>query len=210
MKKGFFVTFEGCEGVGKSTQINFLKDYLESTNQQAYFTREPGGVEISENIREVILNPKYTNMTDKTEMLLYASARAQLMAEDIIPKLDNGETVFCDRFIDSSYAYQGYARGLGIENVKKVNEYVVEGYMPDLTIFIDLSPDKSFRRKNKNVVLDDRLEQESLDFHMRVYKGYKEAEKLSNGRVVSIVPCEEKQDTFNKILKVLRDRNIIK
>ena len=210
MKKGFFVTFEGCEGVGKSTQINFLKDYLESTNQQAYFTREPGGVEISENIREVILNPKYTNMTDKTEMLLYASARAQLMAEDIIPKLDNGETVFCDRFIDSSYAYQGYARGLGIENVKKVNEYVVEGYMPDLTIFIDLSPDKSFRRKNKNVVLDDRLEQESLDFHMRVYKGYKEAEKLSNGRVVSIVPCEEKQDTFNKILKVLKDRNIIK
>ena len=210
MKKGFFVTFEGCEGVGKSTHINLLKEYLENTNQPAYFTREPGGVEISEKIREVILNPNYTNMTDKTEMLLYASARAQLMAEDIIPRLDNGETVFCDRFIDSSYAYQGYARGLGIENVKKVNEYVVEGYMPDLTIFIDLSPDKSFRRKNKNVVLDDRLEQESLDFHMRVYKGYKEAEKLSNGRVVSIVPCEEKQDTFNKILKVLKDRNIIK
>ena len=210
MKKGYFVTFEGCEGVGKSTQINYLKDYLIKTGQQAYFTREPGGVEISENIREVILNPKYTNMTDKTEMLLYASARAQLMAEDIIPKLDNGETVFCDRFIDSSYAYQGYARGLGIDNVKKVNEYVVEGYMPDLTIFIDLSPDKSFRRKNKNVILDDRLEQESLDFHMQVYKGYKEAERLSNGRVVSIVPCEEKLDTFEKILKVLRDKDIIK
>ncbi len=210
MKKGYFVTFEGCEGVGKSTQINFLKEYLEQTGQQAYFTREPGGVEISENIREIILNPKYTNMTDKTEMLLYASARAQLMAEDIIPKLDNGETVFCDRFIDSSYAYQGYARGLGIENVKRINEYVVEGYMPDLTIFIDLSPDKSFRRKNKNVILDDRLEQESLDFHMQVYNGYKEAERLSNGRVISVVPCEEKQDTFEKILKVLRDRDIIK
>ena len=210
MKKGYFVTFEGCEGVGKSTQINFLKEYLEKTGQEAYFTREPGGVEISEKIREVILNPDYTNMTDKTEMLLYASARAQLMAEDIIPKLDKGITVICDRFIDSSYAYQGYARGLGIENVKSVNEYVVEGYMPDLTIFIDLSPDKSFRRRNKNVILDDRLERESLDFHMKVYDGYKEAEKLSNGRVVSVVPCEEKTETFEKILKVLQDKGIVK
>ncbi len=210
MKKGFFVTIEGCEGVGKSTQLNFLKEYLEKTEQDVYFTREPGGVEISEEIRKIILNPKFTQMTDKTEMLLYASSRAQLMAEQIIPKLDGGVTVICDRFIDSSYAYQGYARGLGIENVKKVNEYVVEGYMPDLTIFIDLSPDKSFRRRNNKVILNDRLETEDLSFHMKVYEGYKEAERLSEGRIVSVVPCEDKMETFVKILNVLREKGIVK
>lgn len=210
MKKGYFVTIEGCEGVGKSTQLNFLKEYLEKTGQEVYFTREPGGVAISEEIRKVILNPSFTEMTDKTEMLLYASSRAQLMAEQIIPKLDEGVTVICDRFIDSSYAYQGYARGLGIDNVRKINEYVVEGYMPDLTIFIDLSPDKSFRRKNNKVVLNDRLEKEDLSFHMKVYEGYKEAESISNGRIVSVVPCEDKMETFSKILNVMREKGIIK
>lgn len=210
MKKGYFVTLEGCEGVGKSTQLQFLKEYLEKTNQPAYFTREPGGVEISEKIREIILNPNYTNMTAKTEMLLYSSCRAQLMAEEIIPHLDNGELVICDRFIDSTYAYQGYARGLDMEKVRAVTEYVVEGYMPDVTIFIDLSPDRSFRRRNHKIVADDRLEKEDLSFHMKVYEGYKLAEKMSNGRVVSVEPCEEKAETFNKILQVLRDKNIVK
>lgn len=210
MKKGYFVTLEGCEGVGKSTQLQFLKEYLKETGQPAFFTREPGGVEISEKIREIILNPRYTDMDGKTELLLYAACRAQLMKEKIIPALDRGELVICDRFIDSTYAYQGYARGLGLDNARKINEYVAGEYMPDLTIFIDLSPDKSFRRLNNKVVADDRLEKEDISFHLRVYEGYKEAEKASLGRMVSIIPCEDKRKTFAKILAELTKRGIVK
>ncbi|MEG2274448.1 MAG: dTMP kinase, partial [Clostridia bacterium] len=177
-----FVTFEGCEGVGKSTQLRIVKDYIEATHQHAVFVREPGSTEISEQIRSIILNPENKEMADMTEALLYAAARAQLVAEVIKPALKSGMTVICDRFIDSSVAYQGYARGLGADLIKQINAPALDGCMPDLTVFLDLPPTESFRTVKTN----DRLEQEHLAFHEKVYAGFNAEIEASRGRIVRI------------------------
>lgn len=201
-----FVTFEGCEGVGKSTQLALLKDYLKKTGQEAVYVREPGSTEISEKIRSIILDPENTAMTAQTEALLYAAARAQLVAEVIRPALDAGKTVICDRYVDSSAAYQGYARGLGVGFVAKINSYALENAVPDVTVFIDLRPSASFR----SVSRDDRLEREEESFHDKVYEGYIAQSKASNGRFVMIKPEKDKLDTHRKILAALRERGAVK
>lgn len=201
-----FVTFEGCEGVGKSTQLALLKDYLKKTGQEAVYVREPGSTEISEKIRSIILDPENTAMTAQTETLLYAAARAQLVAEVIRPALDAGKTVICDRYVDSSVAYQGYARGLGVDFVAKINSYALENAVPDVTVFIDLRPSASFR----SVSRDDRLEREEESFHDKVYEGYIAQSKASNGRFVMIKPEKDKFDTHRKILAALRERGAVK
>lgn len=201
-----FVTFEGCEGVGKSTQLALLKDYLKKTGQEAVYVREPGSTEISEKIRSIILDPENTAMTAQTETLLYAAARAQLVAEVIRPALDAGKTVICDRYVDSSVAYQGYARGLGVDFVAKINSYALENAVPDVTVFIDLRPSASFR----SVSRDDRLEREEESFHDKVYEGYIAQSKASNGRFVMIKPEKDKLDTHRKILAALRERGAVK
>lgn len=201
-----FVTFEGCEGVGKSTQLALLKDYLKKTGQEAVYVREPGSTEISEKIRSIILDPENTAMTAQTEALLYAAARAQLVAEVIRPALDAGKTVICDRYVDSSAAYQGYARGLGVDFVAKINSYALENAVPDVTVFIDLRPSASFR----SVSRDDRLEREEESFHDKVYEGYIAQSKASNGRFVMIKPEKDKLDTHRKILAALRERGAVK
>lgn len=201
-----FVTFEGCEGVGKSTQLALLKDYLKKTGQEAVYVREPGSTEISEKIRSIILDPENTAMTAQTEALLYAAARAQLVAEVIRPALDAGKTVICDRYVDSSAAYQGYARGLGVGFVEKINSYALENAVPDVTVFIDLRPSASFR----SVSRDDRLEREEESFHDKVYEGYIAQSKASNGRFVMIKPEKDKLDTHRKILAALRERCAVK
>lgn len=201
-----FVTFEGCEGVGKSTQLALLKDYLKKTGQEAVYVRDPGSTEISEKIRSIILDPENTAMTAQTEALLYAAARAQLVAEVIRPALDAGKTVICDRYVDSSVAYQGYARGLGVGFVAKINSYALENAVPDVTVFIDLRPSASFR----SVSRDDRLEREEESFHDKVYEGYIAQSKASNGRFVMIKPEKDKFDTHRKILAALRERGAVK
>ena len=201
-----FVTFEGCEGVGKSTQLALLKDYLKKTGQEAVYVREPGSTEISEKIRSIILDPENTAMTAQTEALLYAAARAQLVAEVIRPALDAGKTVICDRYVDSSVAYQGYARGLGVGFVAEINSYALENAVPDVTVFIDLRPSASFR----SVSRDDRLEREEESFHDKVYEGYIAQSKASNGRFVMIKPEKDKLDTHRKILAALRERGAVK
>ncbi len=201
-----FVTFEGCEGVGKSTQLALLKDYLKKTGQEAVYVREPGSTEISEKIRSIILDPENTAMTAQTEALLYAAARAQLVAEVIRPALDAGKTVICDRYVDSSAAYQGYARGLGVGFVAEINSYALENAVPDVTVFIDLRPSASFR----SVSRDDRLEREEESFHDKVYEGYIAQSKASNGRFVMIKPEKDKFDTHRKILAALRERGAVK
>ena len=201
-----FVTFEGCEGVGKSTQLALLKDYLKKTGQEAVYVREPGSTEISEKIRSIIIDPENTAMTAQTEALLYAAARAQLVAEVIRPALDAGKTVICDRYVDSSVAYQGYARGLGVGFVAKINSYALENAVPDVTVFIDLRPSASFR----SVSRDDRLEREEESFHDKVYEGYIAQSKASNGRFVMIKPEKDKFDTHRKILAALRERGAVK
>lgn len=202
-----FVSLEGCEGVGKSTQLQLLKQYLESTNQPAAYVREPGSTQISEQIRKVILNPQNTAMADMTEALLYASSRAQLVREIIKPALERGELVICDRYVDSSIAYQGYARGLGAETIKQINAPAMDGCLPDVTIFLDLRPSEAFRTFN---ITDDRMELESRDFHNRVYEGYVAEIGTSNGRFVRIKPDSDKHVTSKKIISALRERGAIK
>ena len=201
-----FVTFEGCEGVCKSTQLNMLKDYLCRTGQEAVFVREPGSTRISERIRTVILDPALTEMTAETEALLYAAARAQLVSEVILPALSAGKTVICDRYVDSSIAYQGYARGLGADMIRRINSYALENAVPDVTVFIDLRPSASFR----SVRREDRLEREAEDFHNRVYDGYIAQARTSNGRFVLIKPEKDKFETQRKIIEALREKGAIR
>ena len=201
-----FVTFEGCEGVGKSTQLNMLKDYLCRTGQEAVFVREPGSTRISERIRTVILDPALTEMTAETEALLYAAARAQLVSEVILPALSAGKTVICDRYVDSSVAYQGYARGLGADMIRRINSYALENAVPDVTVFIDLRPSASFR----SVRREDRLEREAEDFHNRVYDGYIAQARTSNGRFGLIKPEKDKFETQRKIIEALREKGAIR
>lgn len=201
-----FVTFEGCEGVGKSTQLNMLKEYLSATGQEAVYVREPGSTRISEKIRSVILDPANTEMTAETEALLYAAARAQLVSEVILPALSAGKTVICDRYVDSSAVYQGYARGLGIDFVRRINSYALANAMPDVTVFIDLRPSDAFR----SVRREDRLEREKAEFHDKVYEGYLAQASTSNGRFVMIKPEKDKNETHRKIIAALREKGAIK
>lgn len=201
-----FVTFEGCEGVGKSTQVKLLREYLERTGQKAVYIREPGSTKISEQIRDVIGNPDNTEMTDITEALLFAASRAQLVREVIRPALERGELVICDRYVDSSVAYQGYARGMGVDTIKQINAPALDGVLPDITIFIDLKPSESWRN-TKNA---DRMEQESAEFHDKVYEGYIAEIASSNGRIVPIKPSFDKKVTSERILDALRKKGAIK
>ena len=172
MTNNYFITFEGPEGAGKTSVINAIKEKLKD-EKNVVFTREPGGIEIAEKIREIILNPNYTEMHERTEALLYAAARAQHFFEKVEPALKVGKSVVCDRFIDSSLAYQGHARGLGINDVLSINEFAIGTKLPDLTLFFDIKPKEGIARINANRVDEiNRLDQESIAFHEHVYEGY--------------------------------------
>ena len=207
-KKGAFVSLEGCEGSGKSTQISLLKDYLNEKGTEFFFTREPGGTEISEDIRRIILNGAYTEMTDETEALLYAAARAQLIREKILPARKEGKIVLCDRYIDSSFAYQAFARGLGLDFVKSVNGVAMRDCIPDLTLFFDISPDEAFARKG-GADKGDRLEQSGIDFHRRVYEGYLRLAALYPERIVKIDARKTPEEVFRSVINTLKDKKII-
>ena len=206
--KGIFVTFEGCEGVGKSRQIHMLEEYLNKINKKYYLTREPGGTVVSEQIRSVILDGKNVSMTDECEALLYAAARVQLLKENVKPRLDAGELVLCDRFIDSSLAYQGYARGLGVDFVEKINDYAIKNFMPDITIFLNLPPEQAFLRKG-GVDKNDRLELSGIEFHKKVYQGYLDLAKKYKDRFVVIDASGERMETHAKIIAALKEKGVI-
>lgn len=169
---GYFVTLEGPEGSGKSSVSALVSEYFKDKGRSVVLTREPGGIPISENIRELILDPNNTEMDDKTEALLYAASRRQHLVEKILPALSNGSLVLCDRFIDSSLAYQGYARGLGIDEVYEINKFAIESHLPDLTVFLDLDPEIGMERIGVRG-FKDRLELAGEAFHEKVYEGYR-------------------------------------
>lgn len=171
--KGLFIAFEGPDGCGKSTQIRFLAEYLTSLGLSVVCTREPGGSPVAEKIREIVLSRENTGMAALTEALLYAAARAEHVRKVIAPALDAGKVVLCDRFVDSSIAYQGYGRSLGAKTVWRINEPAVDGYMPDATVFMNVPPERAFERMNENKQYD-RLEIEDISFHRRVFEGYQE------------------------------------
>ena len=206
--KGKFITFEGCEGSGKSTQVALFREYLEKNNIEYIFTREPGGNEIAEKIRAIILDVTNSAMTDECEALLYAAARAQHVSQTILPALEQGKLVLCDRYIDSSYAYQAYARGLGLEFINKVNSFAIENCMPDYTVFLDISSNEAFKRKGGQDK-DDRLEQVGLAFHEKVYEGYKKTIELEPDRFLLINCKGTKQETHNNIIKALKDKKVL-
>ena len=174
--RGYLITFEGPDGAGKTTVINeIIKQLPQSLQERTLVTREPGGSKISENIRTIILDPENKEMDDRTEALLYAAQRSQHVSEVIRPALAAGKVVLSDRFIDSSLAYQGVGRNLGIEEVKQINDFGTGGLEPDLTIFLDLDPAVGLARIEKERAgQEDRLEQEKIDFHNKVYAGYRE------------------------------------
>ena len=171
MDNGLFITFEGGDGAGKSTQIDLLADHLRSRGCEVLLTREPGGTKISEKIRGVLLDPENREMAPVTEMMLYAAARAQLVAEVIKPALSEGKVVICDRFLDSSLAYQSYGRDLG-DAVLEVNQYAIDGCMPDVTIYLRVDPQTGRQRIQTRD--QDRIESESERFHDRVHEGYEQ------------------------------------
>lgn len=203
--KGKFITFEGCEGVGKSRQLKMLTEKLDSAGVPYVLTREPGGPRISEKIRQIILDKDNDAMTAECEALLYAAARVQHLKEIVTPALEAGKIVICDRYIDSSFAYQSVARGLGFEFVEKVNCFA---FMPDLTIFLDLPPEEAFKRKG-GAEQDDRMELSGMDFHKKVYEGYLEVAARFPERIVRIDPSGTKEQTHAKIMETLRLKGIL-
>lgn len=207
MRKGFFVTIEGCEGVGKSTLLRGLKDYLETAGRDAVFTREPGGTEVAERIRAVILDPENAAMTPTAELLLYAAARAQHTEEKIIPAVRDGKLVICDRYSDSTLAYQSYARGLDRGECLAADEIARRGVKPDLTVFLDLSPERGFARKG-GADKGDRLEREKIDFHERVYAGFRAIAESDPDRVVAVDASKSREEVLAAVVNLLKERGM--
>ncbi|ANU09338.1 thymidylate kinase [Planococcus antarcticus DSM 14505] len=169
----YLINLEGGEGSGKSTVLKMLADELKEKGFSVVCTREPGGIDIAEQIRNVILNRENTAMDARTEALLYAAARRQHLVEKIIPALEAGSIVLCDRYIDSSLAYQGYARGLGMEEIFAINKFAIDDYMPELTLYFDVNPKVGLARIERDTDREiNRLDVESMKFHYKVREGY--------------------------------------
>ncbi|MGE8001735.1 dTMP kinase [Lysinibacillus sp. NPDC093190] len=184
MNCNLFITFEGPEGAGKTTVIQKIAERLAEENIDVLATREPGGIDIAEKIRSIILNPEHTAMDERTEALLYAAARSQHYFEKVRPALDAGKTVICDRFIDSSLAYQGYARGIGVDEVLSINEFAIGKKLPDMTILFDLAPEVGLARIHAHGEREvNRLDVESLAFHKKVREGYLQLVERYPGRI---------------------------
>ena len=202
-----FITFEGPDGSGKSTIIQKVYDYLIENNYDVIKTREPGGSPIAEKIRNLILDTENTEMGYRTEALLYAASRAQHVEETILPALNENKIVLCDRFLISSLAYQGVGRDLGIENVRKINEFAINGVFPDFVLFFDVDPITTLKRKS-SLDTADRLEKEGNNFHERVYNGYKEI--LNSEKNIEIIDATQSvEGVFSQCIEVLKRRNVL-
>lgn len=203
MPYGKLITFEGCEGVGKSTQINLLKEYLEKHNIPCLFTREPGGTAVGERIRSILKDETLSDMFDETELLLFEAARVENTRGVVIPALNSGKIVVIDRYVDSTTAYQAYGRGIDRNMVEMLNDYAMCGVKIDITIFLNAPAFANTLRE-----ANDRMELSGEDFHKRVYNGFKEIER-GQDRFVSVTPCAKKEDTADEIVRILKERNIL-
>lgn len=201
--KGVFVTFEGGEGSGKSTQINALRLLLEEHGYDVLCLREPGGTLLGEKVRALLLDPDNGQMTAQSELLLYEAARSQLIAQVIAPALCAGRVVLCDRFYDSTIAYQGYGRGLDSALIERVNAFVVDGHHPDRTIFLDIDVEEGLERATREG--GDRLELAGEAFHASVHEGFLELARREPGRIRTVSTAVRRPDTARAVYHELAD-----
>lgn len=207
MSKGMFISLEGPDGAGKSSVLEALIPILEAKGQAFVTTREPGGVAVAEKIRDVVLDPKHTEIDEKTELLLYIASRRQHLVERILPALDRGEMVLVDRFIDSSVAYQGFGRGLKVADIDWLNDFATDGLKPDLTLYFDIEAEEGLARIAKSKDRGaDRLDQESVEWHKRVREGYLSILEREPNRVRKIDASQPLEKVVADTLAVLAER----
>jgi dTMP kinase len=200
---GFFITFEGIDFCGKTTQARRLVTYLRRKDYKVLLVREPGGDRIAERIRRILLSKKNSDMTALTELLLYEAARSQLTERVILPALKQGKMVVCDRYFDSSLAYQGYGRGLNKKMIKHLNHISTSGLVPDLTILLDVPVRTSFERRKREKRKKDRLEKERVEFHQRLREGYLKLARQNRKRIKIVDGMENVEKTWQKVRKVV-------
>ena len=207
MSKGIFISLEGPDGAGKSSVLEALIPILEAKGQAFVTTREPGGVAVAEEIRDVVLDPKHTEIDEKTELLLYIASRRQHLVERILPALDRGEMVLVDRFIDSSVAYQGFGRGLKVADIDWLNDFATDGLKPDLTLYFDIEAEEGLARIAKSKERGaDRLDRESVEWHQRVREGYLSILEKEPNRVRKIDASQPLEKVVADTLAVLAER----
>ena len=207
--RGIFITIEGPDGSGKTTALQQVVPRLQQEmNRNVVATREPGGSPIAEKIRSLILDPSHTDMDSRTEALLYAASRRQHLIEKVLPVLESGDVIFCDRFVDSSIAYQGYARGIGEEGIREINQFATEGIEPDVTLYIDVPAEVGIQRIHAN--LDEReynrLDQEKLAFHEKVRAGYQHLAQANPERIVVVDGTMSRESVAEACYHIIKNR----
>ncbi len=198
---GILISFEGIDGAGKSTQVRLLADHLKECGISSVICYEPGGTEIGDSIREILLNPEYKHMSPLTELLLFYASRCQLLEEVVIPALNQDKVILLDRFIDSTYAYQGYGRGIDLNTISLLNKLILRGIRPDRTFLLDISVEEALRRKKKH----DRFDEESVDFLKKVRSGYREIAEAEPDRIKIIDAKKPVLEIAKEILEALEE-----
>ncbi len=206
-RRPLVISIEGGEGGGKSTIIEKIAEFLSKKNLDFIITREPGGVRIAEMIRNIILEKTFTEMDSRTEALLFAAARRQHLVEKVLPALDQGKIVIFDRFVDSSLVYQGYVRGIGLDEVYEINQFAIEGFLPDLTLYLDVNPSVGLKRIAMNPDREiNKLDMEGLHFHEKVREGYIKLLKMYPERIVKIDANDNLGNVLNAVIKEIEHR----
>ena len=203
MKKGFLVTFEGGEGCGKSSQVKYFTEFLKKEKIDFVLSREPGGADFGEELRKILLDKK-SDIDAKTEFLLFSSGRADHVEKVVKPNLEEGKVVVLDRYYDSSFAYQGYAGGMNLEDIKRITEFSIDGCVPDLTFLLDISYEEGFGRKGRDEKLKnlDRFELRTKEYHDKVRKGYLTLAKNDPKRIKVVDASKTKEEVAEEIRKI--------
>ncbi|HVZ40077.1 MAG TPA: dTMP kinase [Candidatus Kapabacteria bacterium] len=202
-----FITFEGIDCCGKSTQARMLAERLKQTGRDVILLREPGNTRLSEHVRNILLNKEFNEMNERTELLLFAASRAQLVAEVILPALDRDSVVICDRFYDSTTAYQGYGRQLPLEDIMHINRIATQDLVPDMTFFIDVSPEVALERCRERFMSDrDRMEESGVRFYERVINGYMTLAQNERGRFFVVDGSNTPSDVHVTVARLVQDR----